>query len=151
MSRTLSRFQAVLLGTLVLLSLALAMVGLFAVGSRQWFWSDTFHLTVAFANSSGIEVGTRVRVQGIEAGEVEAITAPSIPGEAVRVRLRLNGQLRHLIRADASAQIVSEGMIGGKIVDVDPGTPSAQPIAENGTIACRPTADLTEVLGQVVG
>ncbi len=149
MSHALSRLQAVLLGILVLAVFALATVGLFAVGSRQWLWSDTFHLSVAFPNSGGVEVGTRVRVQGIEAGEVEAIEPPAAPGEAVRVRLRLDGRLRHLVRADASAQIVSEGMIGGKIVDIDPGTASAGPIADNGLLANRPTSDLTEVLSQV--
>ncbi len=148
-SRALSHLQAVLLGVLVLTAVALATVGLFAVGSRQWLWSDTFHLRVAFHNIGGVEVGTRVRVQGIEAGEVDAIEPPITPGEAVHVRLRLDGRLRHLLRADATAQIVSEGMIGGKIVDVHPGTPAAEPMAENGQLASRPTSDLAEVLTQV--
>src|SRR5207249_10918422 len=122
---------------------------LFAVGGRQWLWSDTFHLNVSFPSIAGLEVGTRVRVQGIEAGEVEAIEPPVAPGEAVRVRMRLDGRLRPLVRVDASAQIISEGMIGGKVVEIDPGTPAAALIPENGTLAYRPTSDLTEVLSQV--
>src|SRR5205823_1512390 len=136
-------------GLLVLLALTLATVGLFAVGSRQWLWSDTVHLAVACPNSGGVEVGTRVRVQGIEAGEVEAIEPPGAPGEAVRVQLRLDGRLRPLIRADATAQIVSEGLLGGKIVEIQPGTSSAAPMAEHGILTYRPTSDLTDVLGQV--
>src|SRR5258708_4914985 len=43
-SRSLTRLQAVLLGAAVLAGLVLATSGLFAVGSRQWFWSDAFHV-----------------------------------------------------------------------------------------------------------
>jgi phospholipid/cholesterol/gamma-HCH transport system substrate-binding protein len=149
MSRTLSRFQAVILGAVVLAGLALAACGLFAVGSRQWLWSDTFHVVVGFPQIRGVEAGTRVRVQGIEAGEVETVEPPATPGGEVMLRLRLDGRLRHLIRADACAQIVSEGMIGGKVVELNPGTPSAPPVEENAQLASRSTMELTDVLAQV--
>src|SRR5262249_16956894 len=122
MSRSLSRWQAILLGIVILLGLALTGTGLFAVGSRQWLWSDTFHVRAGFRQVRGIEVGTRVRIQGIEAGEVVAVEPPATPGSDVLVRLRLDGKLRHLIRTDATVQIVSEGMIGGKVVEIHPGS-----------------------------
>src|SRR5260370_35007615 len=106
MSPPLSRMQALLLGAVVLAGLAVAGAGLFAGGSRQWLWSDTFHVTVGFAQIRGVDAGTRVRVQGIEAGEVEAVEPPAAPGGEVLLRLRLDGRLRHLIRADASVQIL---------------------------------------------
>src|SRR5262245_29535840 len=104
MSRTLSRLQAVVLGATVVVGLALIIAGLFAVGSRQWLWSDTFHVVVGFPQIRGVEPGTRVRVQGIEAGEVESVEPPGTPGENVMLHLRLGGRLRYLLRADASAQ-----------------------------------------------
>src|SRR5213593_3398856 len=79
-SRSLSRLQLILLGAVVLTGLVLATVGLFAVGSRQWFWNDAFHVRTGFHEIRGVEVGTRVRIQGIDAGEVEAIDAPGTPG-----------------------------------------------------------------------
>src|SRR5215469_6928251 len=149
MTRTLSRLQAAVLGGIVVTGLALASVGLFAVGSRQWLWSDTFHVVVGFAQIRGVEAGTRVRVQGIEAGEVESVEPPATPGGNVMLRLRLGGRLRYLLRADASAQIVSEGMIGGKVVEIHPGSCAAPPIEENAQLASRPPSDLTDVLAQV--
>src|SRR6516162_7932901 len=114
MSRALTPLQAACLGAAVLLGLVLAGTGLFAIGSRQWLWSDTFHVEAGFPQIRGVEAGTRVRVQGIEAGEVEAVLPPQTPGGDVHLRLRIDSRLRSLIRADASVQIVSEGMIGGK-------------------------------------
>jgi phospholipid/cholesterol/gamma-HCH transport system substrate-binding protein len=149
MSRSLTPLQAIVLGIVVLTGLALLTTGLFAVGSRQWLWSDTFYVTAAFPQIRGVEVGTRARVQGIEAGEVEAVLPPRSPGENVTLRLRLDGRLRGLIRSDAGVQIVGEGMIGGKVIEIDPGTAAAEAVADNAQLAARPASDLTDVLAQV--
>ena len=152
MSRSLSRVQSVLLGVVVLGGLALGLLGLFAVDRRQgmipetlrslgvpesWLKDDRFHVRVGFRQVRGVEKGARVRVQGIDAGEVIAVEPPATPGGDVVLRLRLDGKVRHLVRADASAQIVAEGMIGGKVVEIAPGSPSADLVADNGTIASR--------------
>jgi phospholipid/cholesterol/gamma-HCH transport system substrate-binding protein len=149
MMRSLSRWQALLLGLAVAVGLGLGGTGLFAVGSRQWLWGDTFHVRVGFAQVRGVEVGTRVRVQGIEAGEVEAVEPPVSPGGDVVLRLRLDGKVRHLVRADSKVQIVSEGMIGGKVLEVHPGSSAAEVVAENGVLTSLPGRELTDVLGEV--
>jgi phospholipid/cholesterol/gamma-HCH transport system substrate-binding protein len=148
-SRSLSRLQAVLLAAVVLTVVALAVTGLFALGSRHWPWNDTFDLRVGFPQVRGVQVGTRVRVQGVDAGEVVDVKPPAKPGENVTLTLRLAGKWRNLMRADASAQIVSESMVGGKIIDIDPGTDAAGPLAGDKPIAARPTVELAEALAQV--
>lgn len=149
MTRSLSRWQAAVLGLVVVFGVVLTSAGVFAVGSRQWLWGDTFHVRAGFREIRGVEAGTRVRVQGIEAGEVEAVEPPAVPGGPVLLRLRLDGRMRHLVRADASVQIVSEGMIGGKVLAIDPGSADAEPVRDGALLASRPTAELTDVLGQV--
>jgi phospholipid/cholesterol/gamma-HCH transport system substrate-binding protein len=149
-SRSLSFLQAVLLGAVVLGGLALGTVGLLAIGGPYWPWNSTFHVRAGFPRIHGVETGTRVRVQGMDAGEVEAINLPDKPGGDVVLRLRLKGSLRNLVRADASAQIVSEGMVGGKVVEIDPGT-AADRVSDDALIATRPSAELTDVLAAVSG
>lgn len=150
MSRSLSPLQSLVLGLVVLAGLGLGAAGLFAVGGRYWPWNPTFHLRAGFARIHGVEAGTRVRVQGMDAGEVEAVQLPERPGGDVVLRLRLKGALRNLVRGDASAQIVSEGMVGGKVIEVDPGT-AADAVPDDALIATRPSAELTDVLAQVSG
>jgi hypothetical protein len=137
-SHTLSRWQAVLLGIVVLLGTGLAVVGLFAVGSRQWFRGSTFHVRCGFRS-----------IQGIDAGEVVAIVPPGAPRGDVILRLRLDSTLHSLVRTDATVQIVSEGLIGGKAIEINPGTESAGPAPEDGLLSSRSTAELSEVLDQV--
>src|SRR5262249_10812142 len=102
MSRSLTRVQAGVLGLIVLLALAMAATGVFAVGKRQWLWSHTFHVQAAFKQVCGVEPGTRVRVQGMEAGEVASILPPDNPGGDVILRLRLDGRLYFLVREDST-------------------------------------------------
>jgi phospholipid/cholesterol/gamma-HCH transport system substrate-binding protein len=148
-SRSLSRWQALLLGLAVLLGLGLGGAGLFAVGSHSWFRGDSFQVRCGFRSIQGVELGTRVRVQGIDAGEVVAIEPPATPGSDVVLRLRLDGGMRALVRADATVQIVSEGLIGGKVIEISPGTAAAQPIQDNALLASRPSTELTDVLDEV--
>ena len=104
MSRSLSLRQALILGSAVLVGLIFTTLGLFAVGNRQWLWTDTFHLRVGFRQIHGVERGTPVRVFGRNAGEIEDVQMPDSPDGEVTLVLRMDGKLHSLIRKDASAQ-----------------------------------------------
>jgi phospholipid/cholesterol/gamma-HCH transport system substrate-binding protein len=155
LSRSLSRLQALVLGIVVLIGLALAGGGLFVVGSRGWYGRDALHLRAGFASVRGVEVGTRVRVQGLDAGEVVALQPPENPGGPVVLRMRLRGEYRKLIRPDSLVQIVSEGMIGGKVIEILPGKSAStgaagsEPVPDDSLLASAPSAELGDVLGQV--
>jgi phospholipid/cholesterol/gamma-HCH transport system substrate-binding protein len=150
-SRSLTRLQALLLGVVVLLGTALAVGGLFAVGSRGWYGRDALHVRAGFPAVRGVEVGTRVRVQGLDAGEVVALLPPEQPGGPVVLRLRLRGEFRPLVRDDSVVQIVSEGMLGGKAVEILPGPRGSEagPARDEQVLASAAGADLADVLGQV--
>jgi hypothetical protein len=148
-SRSLSRWQAILLGAVVLLGLSLGGAGLFLVGGRTWFADHSFHVRSGFKNIQGVELGTRVRIKGIDAGEVVGIDPPATPGSDVVLRLRIDAKMRALLRSDATVQIVGEGLIGGKVIEISPGTTGGEPVADNALLASRPTTELADVLDQV--
>jgi phospholipid/cholesterol/gamma-HCH transport system substrate-binding protein len=150
-SRSLSRLQALTLGLVVLCGAGLGIAGLFAVGSRGWFGRDAMHVRVGFKEIRGVEVGTRVRIQGIDAGEVVEIQPPAQADGPVILRMRLKGQLRHLVRPESTVQIVSEGMIGGKALEIRPPAPGraeddGKPIQENALLRSEPTAELADLV-----
>lgn len=153
MSRTLSRLQALVLGLIVLAGMGLAGVGLFAVGSRGWFGKDPLHVRVGFREIRGVEVGTRVRIQGIDAGEVVNILPPEAPDGPVVLRLALKDEYRRLVRGHSTVQIVSEGMLGGKVLEIHrrPLQPGQQdePAAEDALLESENSTELADVLGQV--
>jgi hypothetical protein len=148
-SRNLTRLQAVVLGFVLVAGLGLAGVGIFAVGSGKWFWNDSFHVRAGFSSVNGVEVGTRVRVRGMDAGEVVALEPPLSAEGQVMMRVRIDKQFRHLVRRNATIQIVSVGMLGGKAVEISPGTESEPVAADGALLQSKPATELTDVVEQV--
>ncbi len=151
MTRSLSRWQALVLGLVIMLALGLAAGGLFAVGSRGWFGSNALTVSSQFPEIRGVEVGTRVRIQGIDAGEVTALKPPQQPGGPVIVQMCLKGDYRHLVRTRSRVQILSEGMLGGRVVEILPPPRDGsvdQQAGEGAMLESVPATELSDLIGQ---
>lgn len=130
MSQSLSRWQAVVLGLVVLAALALGGFGVARIAEKQGLWADTFEVAVGFPEAHDVTPGTPVRVRGVEAGKVVAIDYPAAdtPGAEVTLRLEMNAKYARRLYADASAQILSSGLLGAKVIAVSPGDPDKGPL-----------------------
>lgn len=131
------------------LVLAILVLGGFAtvqVARRHWQWQSTFHARAEFASVGGLEAGDRVRVQGVNAGVVEAILPPAGPGRPVQVVLRIDAKLRSLIRADAVARIATQGVVGAKVVEIVPGRPDALALSDSGVLKAEPPIEVADLL-----
>ena len=60
--------------------------------------------------------------------------------------LRIDERLRPLIRTDAVARIVSEGLVGAKVVELTPGRPDAPRVGELDRIASERPIEMTDLL-----
>ena len=129
MRRNIGLWRAAANAGFALAVLALAGFGLYQVAGRHWRVQPMFRVRAEFATIGGLEAGHRVRLQGIDAGVVERVVAPSEPGRPVELVLRIDERLRPLVRDDAVARIVSEGLVGAKVVELTPGRPDAPPVA----------------------
>ena len=110
MLRTLSGLQAILLGVVVLLGVGLVGVAVFAVGSRQWFGSNALHVRAGFPDVQGVEVGTRCRIRGLDAGEVVALDVPEAIRRSGARCADIDGKDSPTwLRKNATVQIVSVG------------------------------------------
>jgi phospholipid/cholesterol/gamma-HCH transport system substrate-binding protein len=147
MSRELTRLQALVLGSIVLAAIALGGYALFAIGERRGLGSDALTVHAGFRDIGGIEVGARVRVQGIDAGEVVAILPPEAPGEPVTLRLRLAGKLRRLVTPDAKVQIANDSLLAGKALRILPGAATGK-IEDGATLASADTQDMLDTVTQ---
>ncbi|HEV3120484.1 MAG TPA: MlaD family protein, partial [Isosphaeraceae bacterium] len=146
MAREISRWRALANAAFVLATLALAGVGLVRVANRRWEWQPTFHARATFAQIGGLEAGARVRVQGIDAGVVEQIVAPTAPSQPVTLVLKIDAKLRPLVRSDALARIVTQGVVGAKVVEIVPGQADAIPLGDGGALRSEPPLEVADVL-----
>lgn len=150
MSQSLSRWQAALLGLVVLAAGGMASAGLLRVAARQGLWADTTEVTVGFPEAHDVGPGTPVRVRGVDAGQVVAVEYPEAdgPDAAVTLRLRLDAKYAARLFADATAQIQPTGLLGQKIVAVRPGTPAAGPLA-GGRLKATETQDVSQAAAKM--
>ncbi|MSQ97060.1 MAG: MCE family protein [Gemmataceae bacterium] len=148
MSRNLTRTQAALLGCLVLATLALGWSGLMLLNERSGFGGGSIHALVGFDDVQGVEVGARVRIQGMDAGEIEAIHPPENPGDKVKLQLRIGAKYRHLVRDDARVQIASDNLFAGKIVRILPGSPNGRLLEDQGELQADVQPDILDQVAQ---
>jgi phospholipid/cholesterol/gamma-HCH transport system substrate-binding protein len=146
MWREISPKRALVNAAAVLLLLALVAFGGVQVLRRHWSWQETFYLRASFPNIGGLEVGDRVRLQGLDAGVVSAITPPASPGGPIRLELRLDRRLQPLIRQDATAKIVTQGIVGAKVVELVPGRPDAPLLASGDSLRAEAPRELADLL-----
>jgi phospholipid/cholesterol/gamma-HCH transport system substrate-binding protein len=136
----------VAVGVFVVAGVLLFAVGLFLIGNRRMLFNDTFEVYAEFANISGLQNGAKVRVAGMDAGEVNSIHVPPNPSAKFRVKLRIREDLHPLIRVDSVASIQTDGLVGNKFVQVEAGTDQAQTVPSKGTIKSREPFDFAEML-----
>jgi len=150
MTRQLTRPQAVQLGGIVLIGVALAAWLLWSLDQRRGLGGGSLVVEVGFADIAGVEVGTRIRLQGIDAGEVVAVLPPQQPGAQVKLRMRLNGKLRHLVTADSHVQIGSDGLFSGRIIRLLPGSVASGLATDGACLAAAPSVEITENVSDVL-
>ena len=123
--------RSALVGAFVLGGLLLFGGGLFLIGDRRLLFAEQFELNSTFGKVTGLQVGTRVRLAGLDAGEVLEIRLPARPSDRFAVRMRLREDVRPLVRADSVAAVQTDGIVGNAFVQIAIGSDEA-PIVEPG-------------------
>jgi phospholipid/cholesterol/gamma-HCH transport system substrate-binding protein len=133
-------------GAFVIGGLLLFAAGLFLIGDRRMLFTDTFRVYAEFKQVAALDTGAKVRVAGVDAGEVEEIRVPEGPSGRFRVRMRVRSDLRPLIRVDSIALIQNDGLVGNKFVQIQTGTEAAPAVADGGTIQSREPFDIADLM-----
>jgi phospholipid/cholesterol/gamma-HCH transport system substrate-binding protein len=141
-----SRARAIGVGAFVIGGLVLFSVGLFLIGDRRMLFSKTFEVRSQFSRISGLQSGAKVRVAGLDAGEVTEIHVPGGPSAKFVVAMRIRDDVRQIIRTDSVASIQNDGLVGNKFVQIEAGTDSAPIVADGGTIVGEEPFDIADLL-----
>ena len=129
-----NRMRGAIVGAFVLGGLVLFGAGLFLIGDRRLLFAEQFELSSTFGKVTGLQVGTQVRLAGLQAGEVLEIRVPSRPSERFVVRMRLREDLRPLIRTDSTSTVQTDGIVGSAFVQISVGTDEAPVVQPGDTI-----------------
>jgi phospholipid/cholesterol/gamma-HCH transport system substrate-binding protein len=87
-------------------------------GKISMFGGDYYILYARFSSVSGLRVDSPVEIEGIEVGRVEQMNIDQDKQLAV-LKLRIQKDIR--VYEDAIASIKTAGLIGDKLIKIDPG------------------------------
>ena len=138
-------------GVVILISLAILILAVYKLGQAANLFTSRYELIAFLDNANGVRVGGSVAVAGQVAGtirEIEFLPPDADTTRNLRVRLEVDQALQEQIRGDSRARVRTLGLLGDKIIDINPGTPTFDVLAEGDTIAVDPSLDYEEVIAQ---
>lgn len=131
---------------LLLVVVALAVVGLICTA---WVTKQsTNRVTAYFENTTGMYVGDRVKILGVEVGRIDSIEPD---GERVRVAFSYDNE--YDVPADAKAAVVAPTLVTGRYIQLAPAYTGGPTLDDGAEIPLERTAvpvEFDEIKSQVV-
>jgi len=117
------------------------------LGHVSLFGDDSYSLKARFTSVTGLRPGSPVYIWGIEVGKVEKITMDQKEQKAV-VEVKIKKGI--VVYDDAIASIKTEGLIGDKYLNIDPGG-SGDPLGNGGIITdTQPAVEVADLISKYV-
>jgi phospholipid/cholesterol/gamma-HCH transport system substrate-binding protein len=135
------------MGAFVIGGLLLFGSGLFLIGNRRMLFSKSADYYTEFAQVNALEAGAKVRVGGMDAGEIIEILVPQGPGSKFRLKFRIIEKLFPVIRTDSVASIATDGLLGNKFLLIDIGTTGLAP--PGCTLPSREPFEIGDLLAKI--
>jgi phospholipid/cholesterol/gamma-HCH transport system substrate-binding protein len=140
-----------IVGVFITAAVALFGAALFLIGNEHKAFRRHVVFYTNFQNVDGIPKGAKVRVDGMDAGEVESIQIPSSPSQKFRLKMNVEERLRGLIREDSLVTVETEGVVGDKFLLIQGGTDRASEAAPESTLQGKEPFEIGKLLEQAQG
>lgn len=138
--------------TLIAVSILLLLYGMYRVGKVFDVFASRYELTTLVPSALGLREGAPVTLAGQRIGQVSAIehipVARKVGGNNLRVVLAVSEEVRDQIRADSRAFLRTQGLLGDKFVDIEPGSAGARVLQAGDTLATGESLDLDQFIMQ---
>ena len=131
------------LGMFVIIGLVLFAGTIYFVGKQKNLFGSTFHLIAYFKSAGGLKEGNNVRFSGINIGSVNSIT---LTDTIVIVELMIRKEVQAFIKTDATATIGSDGLMGDKVLTINPGTKATAFVQDGAIILTKKPIDMDDIM-----
>lgn len=131
----------------IFLVFGLLLIGYMTVklGHVSFFGDESYRLIARFTTVTGLRAGSPVYMMGIEVGQVVRLMMDQ---EKQQAEVEIKVQKGIKVYDDAIASIKTEGLIGDRYLDIDPGGGGSL-LKPGGTIAeTQPPVDIADLIGK---
>lgn len=119
----------------VSVGIVLAMFVIFMLDGKKSLFESTTTLYAKFKDISGLRSGASVSLVGVNVGKVTDIRFPqSLDDKLVVVEMEVQARYLNRIRQDSEAAIMTQGLLGDKMIFIKVGTPGSPEIKAGETI-----------------
>jgi len=138
-------------GIFVTAGILLAMMIIFMLGSESRFFHRQYTIYANFEDISGLREGAPVQLAGVKVGYVDGIKVPkNLEMKEITVVMRISRNYMKRIRADSTASIETQGLLGDKFIYVTMGSETEPIIPNKGIIQSKVTKSIF-ALGEKAG
>lgn len=125
------------LGIFITIGTVALIAALYLIGSNRNIFSNTIKISSQFYNVNGLIPGNNVRYAGIDIGTVEKIKIENDSNVTVYMIIEKNNSI--YIKKNSIASVGTDGLMGNKLININPGSGSAPTIEEGDVlISLRP-------------
>ena len=140
-----------LVGMFMTAAVALFGAGVFLIGNRYKAFSHRVAFYTSLQDLDGLTKGSEVRVDGMDAGEIDDIQIPASAAHEFRIRMKVDDRLRGLIREDSLVTVETEGIVGDEFVLIQNGTERAPEAPPGSTLESKEPFEMSALLEQAQG
>jgi phospholipid/cholesterol/gamma-HCH transport system substrate-binding protein len=138
------RWAQVKTGIIISIALVILFLGVFFAGSIDRVVNPKVSIKATMSDVKGLKKGAPVWIYGIEEGSVQNINLD--PQYGTVVTISVYKKVLRFLKKDATATVLTMGLLGDKYVELSPGTSKAAPLAEGDMINGAAQTDLKDVM-----
>lgn len=137
------------IGAVVLLAASIFLVFSYSTAHRgeASLMSGSYPLTAIFENIGGLKVGDSVMISGVKVGTISDIR---LDPQLYHAEVRFNITETVKLSKDTAARISSEGLLGGKYLDLQPGGDENNLKSGDVITLTQAPANLEDLLGRFI-
>lgn len=134
-------------------ALLLLAAGIFFIGNIGSVFGNRYQLITLMNSAAGLAPGAAVQLAGQPVGQVARIAfidpqdrPPT--GEGLAVWLAIDRRVQGQIRSDSRARVRTMGLLGDRIIDIEPGGADGRVLSEGDTLQAAGVFDYSELLDE---
>ena len=138
-------------GLVILVALVILTVGMVRLGQAANLFTERYELVAFVPNANGLREGGGVMVAGQLAGtirDIEFLEPDADTTRNLRITMAVDERLRDQIRTNSMVRVRTQGLLGDKVLDISPGTPTEAMLEPGDTLALQPSLDYEAVIAQ---
>ena len=133
------------IGGFILVGLGMFLAIIYLLGAQARYFERKHELIAEFTEVGGLLEGATVRLAGVQIGRVTRVQLPPQPGGRVRVTLTIARRFIDRIRRNSEARIVTQGLLGDKLVEITVGSPDSPPVKAGDVLATREPFEMAQM------